>query len=110
MGATTFIATDEDDGWAEKHARSLDLIVCTVSSARMPLPQYLELLGTGGRFVQVGAPEEEVPGFPAFGLIMRGGWVGGSSIGSVGEIEVCGFDFGGGFVRGGAGLVLQPVC
>jgi D-arabinose 1-dehydrogenase-like Zn-dependent alcohol dehydrogenase len=29
MGATDFIATDEDEDWATKHAGSLDLIVST---------------------------------------------------------------------------------
>jgi len=62
MGATDFIATDEDKEWSTHHAGSLDLIVCTVSSPKMPLQEYLNLLGYKGRFVQVGAPEDAVPG------------------------------------------------
>ena len=37
MGATGFIATDEDKDWAKHHAGSLDLTVSTVSSPKMPL-------------------------------------------------------------------------
>lgn len=91
MGATEFIATDEDAEWATKQARTLDLIVSTVSSPKMPLGGYLQLLRTNGQFIQVGAPEEELPRVPAFALIMKGARIGGSSIGSPAEIEVCRF-------------------
>ena len=57
MGATGFIATDEDKDWATKHAQSLDLIVSTVSSPNMPLGDYLQLLRFRGVFIQIGAPE-----------------------------------------------------
>ena len=60
MGADDFIATDEDKDWATKHANSLDLIVCTVSSPKMPLAQYLQLIRVKGHFIQVGAPEDNV--------------------------------------------------
>jgi len=63
MGATDFIATDEDKDWSNTHAGTLDIIVSTVSSPKMPLGEYLNLLGYKGRFVQVGAPEDAVPGF-----------------------------------------------
>jgi alcohol dehydrogenase (NADP+) len=60
----TFIpATDEEPDWAEKYANSLDLIVSTVSSPKLPLQGYLSLLRFRGKFVQVGAPEDVVPGF-----------------------------------------------
>jgi alcohol dehydrogenase (NADP+) len=52
MGATKFIAT-EDEGWAKKNSRSLDLIVSTVSSPNMPLAQYFQLLRIQGQFIQV---------------------------------------------------------
>ena len=48
------------------------------------------LLGFGGRFVQVGAPEESLPPFNAFSLIGKNATVGGSSIGSPQEIRVSG--------------------
>jgi alcohol dehydrogenase (NADP+) len=53
MGADRFIAT-EDEGWAKKNGKSLDLIVSTVSSPKMPLSEYLSLLRTNGQFIQVG--------------------------------------------------------
>lgn len=35
LGADEYIATAEDKDWAQKHSRSLDLIVCTVSSTKV---------------------------------------------------------------------------
>lgn len=35
MGADEYIATEEDEGWAKTHKRSLDLIISTVSSAKV---------------------------------------------------------------------------
>jgi len=87
MGATGFIATDEDKDWATKHARSLDLIVSTVSSPKMPLGKYLQLLRTHGQFIQVGAPEDPIPAFHAFALIGKSVKVGGSIIGSPKDIN-----------------------
>ena len=87
MGATDYIATSEDDKWARKHSRSLDLIISTVSSPDMPLESYLRLLRTGGVFIQVGAPEDKLPQIAAFGLIGKGCKIGGSQIGSPKEIE-----------------------
>ena len=57
MGADGYVATDEDIGWADKNATSLDLIVCTISSPHMPLQDYLKMLKYRGQFMQVGAPE-----------------------------------------------------
>ncbi len=51
-GAMKYIATEEG-GWNRKNARSLDLIVSTVSSPNMPLAQYFQLLRTNGQFIQV---------------------------------------------------------
>ena len=87
MGATAYIATSEDETWARKHSRSLDLIISTVSSPDMPLESYLRLLRTNGTFVQVGAPEDKLPRIAAFGLIGKGCQIGGSQIGSPKEIE-----------------------
>ncbi|KAL4861395.1 hypothetical protein BDV12DRAFT_191112 [Aspergillus spectabilis] len=63
MGATKFIATDEDKDWATLNACSLDLIISTVSSARIPIEGYMGLLGLKGHFVQLGAPEDRTPPF-----------------------------------------------
>ncbi|KAI4869037.1 NADP-dependent alcohol dehydrogenase C [Hypoxylon rubiginosum] len=88
LGADEYIATGEEKDWETKHARSIDLIVCTVSSEKMPLEGYLRLLKTKGTFIQVGAPDGgNLPPISAFTLIMNGIKVGGSAIGSPGEIE-----------------------
>ncbi len=57
MGASRYIATDEDKDWAKENASTLDLIVSTVSSPKMPLVDYLGLLRVDGTYVQCGAPE-----------------------------------------------------
>ena len=53
----------------------------------MPLAQYLQLLRLKGQFVQVGAPEDIIPGFHAFALITKRVNIGGSMIGSPEEIK-----------------------
>ncbi|KAK7725056.1 hypothetical protein SLS57_003969 [Botryosphaeria dothidea] len=87
MGADDFIATDEDPDWATTHANSLDIIVSTVSSPKMPLMGYLSLLRYKGTFIQVGAPEDALPQINAFALIAKGCKLGGSIIGPPGEIK-----------------------
>ncbi|EON66752.1 hypothetical protein W97_05998 [Coniosporium apollinis CBS 100218] len=87
MGATGFIATDEDEDWATKHAGTLDIIISTVSSPKMPIQDYLALLRLKGQFVQVGAPEDNIPGFNIFALIEKRCTIGGSAIGSPDEIK-----------------------
>lgn len=87
MGADDFIATAEDKDWASKNAKTLDLIVCTVSSDNMPIGDYLQLLRTKGTFVLVGAPEDGVPAFSAFALLAKRVTVAGSMIGSPSEIK-----------------------
>ncbi|KAJ5689842.1 NADP-dependent alcohol dehydrogenase 7 [Penicillium macrosclerotiorum] len=87
LGADAYIATDEDVDWAQKHAQSLDLIISTVSSSKMPIIQYSQLLRTRGTFVQLGAPEDGGLEIPAFALIMKGIKLGGSLIGSPEEIR-----------------------
>jgi len=86
LGADHFIATEEDKDWAKNNARSLDLIICTVSDPKMPLQKYLRLLRINGQFIQVGAPEDAVPGFNMFALIGKGSKIGGSGIGSPKDI------------------------
>ncbi|PVI08088.1 GroES-like protein [Periconia macrospinosa] len=87
MGATEYIATSEDDKWATKHSRTIDLIISTVSAPDIPLSGYLRLLKTNGQFIQVGAPEDKLPAIMAFALIAKGCKIGGSQIGSPKEIE-----------------------
>ncbi|EON97098.1 putative nadp-dependent alcohol dehydrogenase protein [Phaeoacremonium minimum UCRPA7] len=88
LGADQYIATDDDKYWFVDNARSLDLIVCTVSSEKMPLSQYLSLLKVGGTFIQVGAPDGgNLPPVNAFTLIASGIKIGGSAIGSPNDIS-----------------------
>lgn len=87
MGADEYIATSEDKDWAKHQARSLDLIVCTVSNDKMPLMDYLQLLRTKGKFIQVGAPEDKLPDMTAFAFIGKGVSFGGSMIGPPAQIE-----------------------
>lgn len=54
LGVDQYIATDDEKDWHKKNRKTLDLIICTVSSEKMPLNQYLRLLKTGGTFIQVG--------------------------------------------------------
>ncbi|KAJ9296855.1 hypothetical protein DTO271G3_5054 [Paecilomyces variotii] len=86
LGADEYIATAEDADWAKTHSRSLDLIICTVSSAKMPLADYLELLATNGTFIQVGLPDDGALSVPVFKLL-RGAKLGGSGIGSPADIR-----------------------
>jgi alcohol dehydrogenase (NADP+) len=87
MGADEYIATEEDKNWNRTHARSLDLIICTVSSPSMPLMKYLQLLRVKGTFIQVGAPEDKLPDMNAFAFIAKGVKFGGSMIGPPAQIE-----------------------
>jgi alcohol dehydrogenase (NADP+) len=86
MGADAYIATDEEQGWAEKYARSLDLIVCTVSSTKMPMNEYVGLLATNGSFVQVGLPEDGALNAPV-GALKRRLKMESSLVGSPDEIR-----------------------
>lgn len=88
LGADAYIATDDDEGWAKKNARTLDLIVSTVSSSKMPFSSYLSLLRPGGSLIQVGAPDGgSLPPINAFTLIGGNIKVGGTLIGPPGEIR-----------------------
>lgn len=87
LGADSFIATEEDEKWAKKYSRTLDIIICTVDAPDLPLIQYLRLLKVGGTFVQVGAPEGPLPGLPAWSLIQKEIQVTGSNIGSPDDIR-----------------------
>lgn len=87
LGADEYIATGEDEDWAIKHAQSLDLIISTVSSSKMPIVQYSQLLKFRGTLVQLGAPEDGALQIPAFALIVKGIKLGGSLIGSPDEIR-----------------------
>ncbi|KAL3488558.1 chaperonin 10-like protein [Aspergillus germanicus] len=86
LGADAYIATDDEEDWESKYARSLDIVLSTVSSAKMPLDGYLGLLATQGSFVQVGLPDDGYLNLPAMKLI-RQIKAGSSFIGSPNEIR-----------------------
>ncbi|KAF7540379.1 hypothetical protein G7Z17_g12218 [Cylindrodendrum hubeiense] len=86
LGADEYIATEDEEDWSTKHADSLDLIICTVSSPKMPLQKYFDLLALNGTLVQVGIPEEPIP-LSAWALVPQRRRLVGSLIGSPKEIE-----------------------
>lgn len=72
LGATEYIVTADQKEWGEKHASTLDLIICTVSGSAMAFQQYLGLLRPRGTFCQVGVPEEPLPSLDAMPLALNG--------------------------------------
>lgn len=88
MGADAYIATSDDADWATHNRRTLDLIICTVSSDGMPVNEYLGLLRPGGILVNVGVPESgALPAVSALALVANGINLGGSLIGSPTQIK-----------------------
>lgn len=87
LGADIYIATEDEKDWAEKYERSLDVIICTVSSADMPLNKYLGLLRTGGHFCQVGLPDDPIPSLELFPLVLRKISIHFNDIGTIKETE-----------------------
>lgn len=87
LGADDFIATAEDKDWDTRNASSLDLIISTASSSKMPIVQYCGLLRLHGTFIQLGVPEDGALEIPASLLISKGLKLGGSFIGSPSEIR-----------------------
>ncbi|KAK9364807.1 chaperonin 10-like protein [Lipomyces kononenkoae] len=85
MGAEGIIATKEP-GWSQTWSRKFDLIVSTANNADMPLKDYLSILKPGGRFVQVGLPEEPLPQVQIGPFIMLNAGLLGSLLGSRSEI------------------------
>jgi len=85
LGATDYISTDEDTDWATKHASTLDIIICTVSSPQIPFDGLLTLLRTNGAFVQLGAPA--LPPLNMFPIIFKGLSISGSLIGPPAQIR-----------------------
>lgn len=87
LGADEYIATDDGNDWPHRHASSLDLIICTVSSSHMPLQAYLGLLRPKGRFWQVGIPEQALPRLNAMVLVLNGTSLSFSDSASPGNIR-----------------------
>ncbi|KAF1966735.1 GroES-like protein [Bimuria novae-zelandiae CBS 107.79] len=87
LGADEFIATGEDMNWAANNAYCVDILISTVSGSGFQTDQYLSLLDANGILIQVGAPEDPIPAFNAFSLIMGNRKPGGSMIGSRQQIK-----------------------
>lgn len=87
LGADEYIATENNPNWAAEHARSLDIVISTISSSNMPLGDYLSLLRKDGTLVQVGVPDDGDLKAPAFRLIASRSKLAGSLIGSPQEIR-----------------------
>ncbi|ROT34862.1 cinnamyl alcohol dehydrogenase [Sodiomyces alkalinus F11] len=88
MGADEYIATDDDKDWEKTHANSIDIIISTVSSSKVPLQGYFRLLRRDGAFVQVGCPDISDPySFHPGQLIFKRIKFTGSHIGTPDEIR-----------------------
>ena len=84
LGAQHVIIS-KDQAEMEKHIRSFDFILDTVS-AEHDLNAYLNLLKRDGAMVLVGAPEKPAP-VAAFNLIMARRSLSGSGIGGIRETQ-----------------------
>jgi D-arabinose 1-dehydrogenase-like Zn-dependent alcohol dehydrogenase len=87
LGADKYVATNDDPDWVKENARSVDLLVSSVSSSKMPISEYLSLLKVGGTLIQVGIPEDGPVALPVGSLVWTGVNLGGSLIGSPSEIR-----------------------
>ncbi|KAI9150236.1 zinc-binding alcohol dehydrogenase [Paramyrothecium foliicola] len=87
MGADAYIATEDEADWTTKHKGTLDIIISTVSSSKMPLGGYMSMLRRNGVLVQVGLPEDGVLQIPAGALVKGSVKLQGSLIGSPEELR-----------------------
>lgn len=85
MGADHFIITEE--GFEKDISMTLDFIVCTSSSSKLPLNQLLTTLKVGSKFCYVGMPDDEWPSLRSQAMASNGAYIGSSHIGSKIEIE-----------------------
>jgi uncharacterized zinc-type alcohol dehydrogenase-like protein len=79
------VVLSKDEEEMEKHAKSFDFILDTVS-AQHDLNAYLSLLKRDGTLVLVGAPPDPLP-VDAFGVIHRRRRLAGSLIGGIAETQ-----------------------
>uniref|UniRef100_L2G8C4 Zinc-binding alcohol n=1 Tax=Colletotrichum fructicola (strain Nara gc5) TaxID=1213859 RepID=L2G8C4_COLFN len=71
MGADDYIATAEEGDWAKKYANTFDLVISTVSSSKVPMQDYLNLIKLDGSLVQVGMPDDGAYTIAPAPLVMR---------------------------------------
>ncbi|KJZ73110.1 hypothetical protein HIM_07494 [Hirsutella minnesotensis 3608] len=86
LGCSDYIATDDDEDWAQKNKGRFDLIIGTAASDKMPMADYVGLLAFDGTMVQVGMPEGPIP-TPLIPLVLGRRKLAGSLIGSPQEIR-----------------------
>jgi alcohol dehydrogenase (NADP+) len=85
LGADEVVISTEADQMA-KQARSLDVIIDTVSASHS-LDTYLSLLKRDGTLVLVGAPEKPHPSPEVFNLLIPRRSIAGSGIGGIAETQ-----------------------
>ncbi|OBT64954.1 hypothetical protein VE03_05627 [Pseudogymnoascus sp. 23342-1-I1] len=85
MGASNFITTSMEK-WAEKHSRTLDIILCTSFAKDIPLEEYISMLDVGGTMIYVGIPESALPPLPPGLMIGNNSALRGSNTGSKKEV------------------------
>lgn len=87
FGALGFIATKEEQNWAEKYHDKFDLILnCASRVEGFDLDQYLATLRVDGRFVSVGLPPvDDKFELSPFSFLANGGSFGSSLLGSKSE-------------------------
>ena len=79
------VVVSRNDAEMQKHLRSFDFILDTVS-AEHDLNAYIDLLKWDGTMTLVGAPEQPLP-ITVFGLLMKRRQLAGSSIGGTRETQ-----------------------
>lgn len=87
LGASTYIATGSDlKADFEKHANSLDLIICTINPPQIDVDAYFTLLSPGGLLVPLGIPQKPLV-IDALGLVLGQKGVVGSALGAPQDIR-----------------------
>ncbi|KAI5120604.1 hypothetical protein M0805_008080 [Coniferiporia weirii] len=82
MGADHFIET-EQEGFHTPYEMAFDLIISTRdAAANFPFAEFLSMIAPFGKFISVGIPNENLPGFHAYMLCSNGASFGGSHLGS----------------------------
>ena len=81
LGAKHYVNYSKDD-WKKNAGEDFDLIISTRDVAgEFPLPDFLSLVNVNARFIQVGLPDEPLPGIPGDALAANGALLGGGHIG-----------------------------
>ncbi|KAI5963101.1 uncharacterized protein KGF55_002893 [Candida pseudojiufengensis] len=89
LGASEFVATQEDENWPSKYEDTFDLVLnCGSGSDGLDLPKYLSILKVNKNFISVGLPptSEKFEVSP-FTFLKHGAAFGSSLLGSKIEVE-----------------------